>query len=71
MRIKWKPLFSLSFFSCWKHNPAVESEGNFESEFRPIVSSDRPKISNITISQNSKPNEENFCEKREKKCCSA
>ena len=43
MRIKWKPpLFSLSFFSCSKRIPLVESDPNFmggdRSEFRPIVS---------------------------------
>jgi len=38
VRIKWKKEVFLSFFRVGSTHPVVESEGNFESEFRPIVS---------------------------------
>jgi len=53
MRIKWKKeVFSLFFFMLWKHNPVVESEGNFESEFRSIVSLIVPKYHHLKTHQN-------------------
>ena len=71
MRIKWKPLYLSLFFHVGSTIPWWRAKEILRANSGPIVSSDRPKISNITISQNSKQNEENFREKREKKCCSA